>query len=109
MVQRIKEKLNGNTASAILIAMNVLLLAMVGTLGFVGKDLYGEIRAYPNTTIESDIAQIRKDMNGKAEKENIRVMVSELRSQYERLYNEMCRQNEKIDELNIYLRNRANE
>lgn len=106
MVQKVKEKLNGNT-HFVLIGLNVLLVALIATISFMGRDLYGEIRTYPNSVIEADMQQVRGVLETKADKENINVIIRELRGQYNRLYKEVCRQNDKIDELNIYLRNQA--
>lgn len=106
MVEALKEKISSNT-NTILIGLNVLLVALIATVGFMGKDIYGEVRAYPNTAIQVDMKQVRGELDEKADKDNINVMVNELRGQFDRLYEEVCRQNDKIDELNIYLRNRG--
>lgn len=97
-----------NKAPIFLFILNVILVIMIGAVGFMARGLYTQVRAYPNTEIRQDVESLSSRVQEKASLGQVEVLTQELRSQYDRLCKQMDRQSEKLDEINIYLRNRGN-
>ncbi len=107
MADKCENGLFNNRAPLILIVLNVLLILLMGIVGFMAKDLYTQVRSYPNTEIRKDVEGIYAELDKKADRKNVNSIIEEVRVQYDRLYNEMIRQNNKLDEMNVYLRDTA--
>lgn len=91
-------------APILLTALNIILVALIGVVGFMARDLYTQVRSYPNTEIREDIEALSSEVRNKADSEKVDLLTQELRNQYNRLCEQMDRQSEKLDEINIYLR-----
>lgn len=104
---------NGHTenfkdkAPIILTVLNVILVALMGVVGYMAKDLHTQVMSYPNTEIREDVEALDNRLRSKVDADKVDLMTDELRGQYHRLCEQMDRQNEKLDEINIYLRDSA--
>lgn len=64
----------------ILVGLNILLLLLVGSIGFIAKDLYKEVRYYPNTQISKDLDRVQDQII--AQQKEIHNLNTFLRDQY---------------------------
>lgn len=95
-------KLKSSTTLSIL---NVLMFIMVGLIAFMARDLYVEVRTYPNTIIQKKIIEMDKRLSEKSNDTELSVLAKQTERQYNLITKQLQRQNDKIDELNRFLRN----
>lgn len=60
----------GRNLNWISLGMNIFLILLMGTVGFMAHDIYAEIRAYPNTTIKQDMQRLNAKLKGTVDRED---------------------------------------
>ena len=88
----------------VIIALNFAVAILIACIAFMAKDIYSEVRFYPNTVIKQDMAELKKKSSTKANDEALEKLARQNERRYQALCEEIKDQSKKIDELNRFLR-----